>query len=212
MFGDVVSHEIRSSRAEQRRLVASGVSSRRATRARRKALESLVAYTSGLPDAGCRCSVCTTRWQGSWVLTERAVTRFRFSRALAGITRAGRDRVRLLDSDLAIIPCSARAGNMSSLFTSELRSATLSPRAGSITSPPLPTGASTNLVPAGREHQNGNCRNGSGSHMRRVCPELYAGDGLSWRRVTYAPGPSHKPSKIARFPRKPAPAPRVGRK
>ena len=40
------------------------------------------------------------RWQGSWVLTGRAVTRFRFSRALAGITRAGRDRVRLLDSDL----------------------------------------------------------------------------------------------------------------
>ena len=33
----------------------------------------------------------------------------------------------LLASDLAIIPCSARAGNMSSLFTSELRLTTLSP-------------------------------------------------------------------------------------
>ena len=132
------------------------------------------------------------RWQGSWVLTGRAVTRFRFSRALAGTTRAGRNHARLLDSDLAIIPCSARAGNMTSLFTSELRLAT--------------------LFPAGSENQDGNCRNGSGSHMRRVCPELYAGDGLSWRRVTYAPGPSHKPSKIARFPRRPAPAPRVGKK
>ena len=69
------------------------------------------------------------RWQGSWVLTERAVTRFRFSRALAGggITRVKGDRVCLLASDLAIIPCSARAGNMSSLFTSELRLTTLSP-------------------------------------------------------------------------------------
>ena len=66
--------------------------------------------------------------------------------------------------------------------------------------------------PAGSEYQDGNCRNGSGSHTRPVCPELCAGDGLSWRRVTYALGPSHKPSKIARFPRRPAPAPRVGRK
>ena len=129
------------------------------------------------------------RWQGSWVLTGRAVTRFRFSRALAGImgvdreggyaipflTRAGGggitrvkgDRVCLLASDLAIIPCSARAGNMSSLFTSELRLTTLSP--------------------AGSEYQDGNCRNGSGSHTRRICPELYAGDGLSWRQVAYAP-------------------------
>ena len=37
------------------------------------------------------------------MLTGKAVTRFRFSRAV-GITRAGRDRVRLLDSDFAIIP------------------------------------------------------------------------------------------------------------
>ena len=123
------------------------------------------------------------------MVTGKAVTRFRFSRALAGITRAGRDRVRLLDSDLAIIPYSVWAGSMTSSFTSELRSATLSP--------------------AGSEYQDGNCRNGSGSHTRRVCPELYAG---GWRRVTYALGPSHKPSKIARFPRRPAPAPRVGRK
>ena len=109
------------------------------------------------------------RWQGSWVLTGRAVTRFRFSRALAGggITRVKGDRVCLLASDLAIIPCSARAGNMSSLFTSELRLTTLSP--------------------AGSEYQDGNCRNGSGSHTRRICPELYAGDGLSWRQVAYAP-------------------------
>ena len=166
---------MRSSRTEQRRLglgrrlVAGGVSLRRATRTRRKALESLVAYTSGLPDAGCRCSVCTTRaGRDHGVLTERAVMRFRFSRALAGITRVGRNRVRLLDSDLAIIPCSVRAESMTSLFTSELRSATLSP--------------------AGSEYQDGNCRNGSGSHTRRICPELYAGDGLSWRRVAYAPG------------------------
>lgn len=53
--------------------------------------------------------------------------RFRFSRALAGITHAGRDRVRLLDSDLAIIPYSVRAESMTSSFTSELRSATLPP-------------------------------------------------------------------------------------
>ena len=67
------------------------------------------------------------------MVTGKAVTRFRFSRALAGITRAGRDRVRLLDSDLAIIPYSVRAESMTSLFTSELRSATLPPpRAGSI--------------------------------------------------------------------------------
>lgn len=44
------------------------------------------------------------------------------------LTRAGRDRVRLLDSDLAIIPYSVRAESMTSLFTSELRLATLSPR------------------------------------------------------------------------------------
>ena len=44
-----------------------------------------------------------------------------------GITRVKGDRVCLLASDLAIIPCSARAGNMSSLFTSELRLTTLSP-------------------------------------------------------------------------------------
>jgi len=55
-----------------------------------------------------------------------------FDRERAEITHVGRDRVCLLNSDLAIIPYSARAGNMSSLFTSELRSATLSPRAGSI--------------------------------------------------------------------------------
>lgn len=127
------------------------------------------------------------------MVTGKAVTRFRFSRALAGITRAGRDRVRLLDSDLVIIPYSVRAESMTSLFTSELRLATLSP-------------------PAGSEYQDGNCRNGSRSHTRRVCPELYAGDGLSWKRVTYALSPSHKPSKIARFHRRPAPAPRVGRK
>ena len=142
--------------------------------------------------AAVAVSFSHTRWEGPWVLTGRAVTRFRFSRALAGITRAGRDRVRLLDSDLAIIPYSVRAESMTSLFTSELRLATLSP--------------------AGSEYQDGNCRNGSGSHTCRVCPELYTGDGLSWRRVTYAPGPSHKPSKIARFPRRPAPEPRVGRK
>ena len=152
------------------------------------------------------------RWQGSWVLTGRAVTRFRFSRALAAITRVKGDRMRLLDSDLAIIPCSARAGNMSSLFTSELRLAT--------------------LFPAGSENQDGNCRNGSGLHTRRVSRtvrrgriELEAGhiragsvvggrgrSVVSGRRVTYAPGPSHRPSKIARFPRRPAPAPRVGKK
>ena len=126
------------------------------------------------------------------MVTGKAVTRFRFSRALAGITRAGRDRVRLLDSDLAIIPYSVWAGSMTSLFTSELRLATLSP--------------------AGNEYQDGNCRNGSGSHTRRVCPELCAGDGLSRRRVTYAPGLSHKRSRIARFPRKPAPAPRGARR
>lgn len=187
---------MRPFRAEQRRLglgcrlVPGWVSSRRATKTRRKALEGFVAYASGLPDAGCRCSVFPTRaGRDHGVLTERAVMRFRCSRALAGTTHAGRDRVRLLDLDLAIIPYSVRAESMTSSFTSELRSATLSP--------------------AGSEHQNGNCRNGSGSHMRRVCPELYAG---GWGRVTYAPGPSHKPSKIARFPRRPAPAPRVGRK
>lgn len=188
---------MRPSRAEQhrlalgRRLVAGGVSSRRTTKTRRKALEGFVAYASGLPDAGCRCSVFPTRaGRDHGVLTERAVMRFRFSRALAGITHAGRDRVRLLDSDLAIIPYSVRAESMTSSFTSELRSATLPP-------------------PAGSEYQDGNCRNDSRSHTRRVCPELYAG---GWGRVTYAPGPSHKPSKIARFPRRPAPAPRVGRK
>ena len=138
---------MRPSRAEQRRLalgrrlVAGGVSSRRTTKTRRKALEGLVAYTSGLPDAGCpglpdagcRCSVFPTRaGRDHGVLTERAVMRFRFSRALAGTTHAGRDRVRLLDSDLAIIPYSVRAESMTSSFTSELRSATLPPRAVSI--------------------------------------------------------------------------------
>lgn len=132
--------------------------------------------------------------------------------AISFLTRVGGDRMRLLDSDLAIIPCSARAGNMSSLFTSELRLAT--------------------LFPAGSENQDGNCRNGSGLHTRRVSRtvrrgriELEAGhiragsvvggrgrSVVSGRRVTYAPGPSHKPSKIARFPRRPAPAPRVGKK
>lgn len=71
------------------------------------------------------------------MVTGKTVTRFRFSRALAGITRAGRDRVRLLDSDLAIIPYSVWAGSMTSSFTSELRSAT--------------------LPPAGSEYQDGNC-------------------------------------------------------
>lgn len=64
------------------------------------------------------------------MVTGKAVTRFCFSRALAGITRAGRNRVRLLDSDLAIIPYSVRAESMTSLFTSELRSATLPPPRG----------------------------------------------------------------------------------
>lgn len=152
------------------------------------------------------------RWQGSWVLTGRAVTRFRFSRALAGITRAGRDRMRLLDSDLAIIPCSARAGNMSSLFTSELRLATL-----------FPAGSENQFNPSGRTFLFTPCPpravsirmaivETAAGCIRAGCPELYAGDGLSWRRVTYAPGPSHRPSKIARFPRRPAPAPRVGKK
>ena len=49
------------------------------------------------------------------------------TRVGGGITRVKGDRVCFLDSDLAIIPCSARAGNMSSLFTSELRLTTLSP-------------------------------------------------------------------------------------
>ncbi len=147
------------------------------------------------------------------MVTGKAVTRFCFSRALAGITRAGRNRVRLLDSDLAIIPYSVRAESMTSLFTSELRSATLPPPAGREHQPRSAFRRMTaTLSPAGNEYQDGNCRNGSGSHTRRVCPELCAGDGLSRRRVTYAPGPSHKPSKIARFPRRPAPAPRVGRK
>ena len=91
------------------------------------------------------------RWQGSWVLTGRAVTRFRFSRALAGITRAGRDRFLQPGSHppvprgsralggiacaswtriLSIIPYSVRAESMTSLFTFELRLTTLS-RAGS---------------------------------------------------------------------------------
>ena len=181
--------------------------------------------------AAVAVSFSHVRWEGSWCRSKSSFRRSTFPRALGGITaslcpvagpdpfptcagrghgdreggyaipfftrvggitRAGRDRVRLLDSDLAIIPYSVWAGSMTSLFTSELRLATLSP--------------------AGSEYQDGNCRNGSRSHTRRVCPELCAGDGLSWRRVTYAPGPSHKPSKIARFPRRPAPAPRVGRK
>lgn len=122
------------------------------------------------------------------MVTGKAVTRFRFSRALAGITRAGRDRVRLLDLDLAIIPCSVRAESMTSLFTSELRSATLPP-AGREHQPRSAFRRMTaTLSPAGSEYQDGNCRNGSGSHTRRICPELYAGDGLSWRRVAYAPG------------------------
>lgn len=49
------------------------------------------------------------------------------TRAGGGGTRVKGDRVCLLASDLAIIPCSARAGNMSSLFTFELRLTTLSP-------------------------------------------------------------------------------------
>lgn len=59
----------------------------------------------------------------------RAAVALFVPRALAGggITRVKGDRVCLLASDLAIIPCSARAGNMSSLFTSELRLTTLSP-------------------------------------------------------------------------------------
>lgn len=40
--------------------------------------------------------------------------------------------MRLLDSNFAIIPYSVWAGSMTSLFTSELRLATLSPRAVSI--------------------------------------------------------------------------------
>ena len=55
------------------------------------------------------------------------------TRVGGGITRVKGDRVCFLDSDLAIIPCSVRAESMTSLFTSELRSAT--------------------LPPAGREHQ-----------------------------------------------------------
>ena len=68
--------------------------------------------------------------------------------AIPFLTRDGRDRVRLLDSDLAIIPYSVRAESMTSLFTSELRLAT--------------------LFSAGSETQDGNCRNGSGLHTRRV--------------------------------------------
>ena len=126
------------------------------------------------------------RWEGSFPTTRFALPVPRGSHALGGIACASWTRIS------SIIPYSVRAESMTSLFTSELRLAT--------------------LFPAGSEYQDGNCRNGSGLHTRRVCPELYAGDGLSWRRVTYAPGPSHRPSKIARFPRRPAPAPRVGKK
>ena len=134
------------------------------------------------------------------------------TRVGGGITRVKGDRVCFLDSDLAIIPYSVRAESMTSLFTSELRSATLPPRGQGASAALGVQAHDGHFAPAGSEYQDGNCRSGSRSHTRRVCPELYAGDGLSWRRVTYAPGPSHKPSKIARFPRKPAPAPRVGRK
>ena len=134
------------------------------------------------------------------------------TRVGGGITRVKGDRVCFLDSDLAIIPYSVRAESMTSLFTSELRSATLPPRGQGASAALGVQAHDGHFAPAGSEYQDDNCRSGSRSHTRRVCPELYAGDGLSWRRVTYAPGPSHKPSKIARFPRKPAPAPRVGRK
>ena len=86
-------------------------------------------------------------WQGSWVLTERAVTRFRFSRALAGITRwegsfpttrfalpvprgshaLGGIACASWTRISSIIPYSVRAESMTSLFTSELRLTTLSP-------------------------------------------------------------------------------------
>ena len=126
-----------------------------------------------------------------------------------GITRVKGDRVCLLASDLAIIPCSARAGNMSSLFTSELRLTTLSP-AGS-ENPRRGRGRRRPCPPRAAGIRMAIVETAAGC-IRAGCPELYAGDGLSWRRVTYAPGPSHKPSKIARFHRRPAPAPRVGRK
>ena len=82
------------------------------------------------------------RWEGSFPTTRFALPVPRGSHALGGIACASWTRIS------SIIPYSVRAESMTSLFTSELRLATLSP--------------------AGSGNQDGNCRNGSGLHTRRV--------------------------------------------
>lgn len=170
MFGDIVSHEIRSSRAERHRLTRnevllapSNVVSWQAAspRAVRQELEGRPWRALSHTRQACRMRAAVALFvpralagimgvdrEGGYAIPFLTRVgggdhaRWQGSHALGGIACASWTRIS------SIIPYSVRAESMTSLFTSELRLAT--------------------LFPAGSEYQDGNCRNGSGLHTRRV--------------------------------------------